>query len=130
MQREAARRKNEGGWRHAFVAFVYSWRGLRAAWCHEVAFRQEVIVFVLALPAAWLLGRTSSEQALLVAVTLAVLVVELLNSAIEAVCDLVHPEAHPLVARAKDLGSAAVLLSIACAALVWGGVLWLRFVGG
>lgn len=123
-------RKNEGGWRHALVAFVYSWQGLRAAWRHEMAFRQEVLVFVMTVPLAVLLGRTSVERALLVAATLAVLVVELLNSAIEAVCDLVHPEAHPLVARAKDLGSAAVLLSIACAALVWGGVLWLRFVGG
>ncbi|NMH16551.1 diacylglycerol kinase [Tepidiphilus sp. B18-69] len=95
-----------------------------------MAFRQEVLVFVMTVPLALLLGRTSVERALLVAATLVVLVVELLNSAIEAVCDLVHPEAHPLVARAKDLGSAAVLLSIACAALVWGGVLWLRFVGG
>jgi len=121
-------RKNEGGWRHALVAFVYSWQGLRAAWRHEIAFRQEVIIFLCAVPAAFWLGRSAAERGLLLAATLAVLAVEVLNSSLESLCDLVSPQHHPLAGRAKDLGSAAVLLTILCAVLIWGGVLWDRFV--
>ena len=95
-------------------ALVYSIRGLRAAWRHESAFRQELaLVSVLAIVAA----------ALLWGALLAVLVVELLNSALEAVVDLVAPDEHPLAGRAKDLGSAAVFGALLTCALVWLGVL-------
>ncbi len=104
-------------------ALVYSIRGLRAAWRHESAFRQELaLVSVLAIVAA-ALPVTWLERALLWGALLAVLVVELLNSALEAVVDLVAPDEHPLAGRAKDLGSAAVFGALLTCALVWLGVL-------
>lgn len=87
-----------------------------------------MIIFLCAVPAAFWLGRSAAERGLLLAATLAVLAVEVLNSSLESLCDLVSPQHHPLAGRAKDLGSAAVLLTILCAVLIWGGVLWDRFV--
>ncbi|WP_299018988.1 diacylglycerol kinase [uncultured Tepidimonas sp.] len=104
-------------------ATQYSIDGLRAGW-HEPAFRQELLLGVLLLPAAWLLGRTWAEIALLVAVVILVWVVELLNTAVESVVDRIGPEWHALAKRAKDMGSAAVLLSLLLAGGVWGAALW------
>lgn len=108
-------------------AAIYSSQGLAAAWRHEAAFRQELVVTLVLLPAAMWLGRNALERTLLIAVCILVLIVELLNSAIEAAIDR-HGEArHELSGRAKDLGSAAVLFSLLLVALVWSTVAWQRF---
>ena len=104
-------------------AFFYSVEGLRAGW-HEPAFRQEAILAVLMLPAAWLLGQSWAEVVLLVGVVVAVLVVELLNTAIESAIDRVGPEWHALSKRAKDMASAAVLLSLLLCGGVWLSAAW------
>jgi diacylglycerol kinase (ATP) len=116
--------KSRGGLRRIAHAMAYSWAGLRAAIRHEAAFRQELALAVpMLLLVPWLApGRW---QALLMAGSVvAVLVVELLNSAVEALADAVTIERHPLLGRAKDLGSAAVMLSLIFAAAVWAVVLW------
>ena len=105
----------------------YSWAGLRAAWRYEAAFRQELLlVGALIGPALWL-GRNPLDYLLLLGSGVLVLIVELLNSAVEAVTDRVGLESHELSARAKDLGSAAVMLSLALMAAVWATLAWLRF---
>ncbi|MBO9652070.1 MAG: diacylglycerol kinase [Variovorax sp.] len=100
--------------------------GLREGW-REPAFRQEVCLAVVMFPAAFWVGRNWLEVALLASVLALVLIVELLNSGIEAAIDRVGPEWHALSGRAKDLGSAAVLLSILLCAGVWIAALWQRF---
>jgi diacylglycerol kinase (ATP) len=104
-------------------AFFYSVEGLRAGW-HEPAFRQEAILAVLVLPAAWWLGQTWAETVLLIGVVVGVLVVELLNTAIESAIDRVGPEWHDLSKRAKDMGSAAVLLGLLLCGGVWLSAIW------
>jgi diacylglycerol kinase (ATP) len=99
-------------------ACLYSLSGLRAGW-HEPAFRQELILAALMLPAAWALGRNWVETVVLIAALVWVLVVELLNTAVESVVDRVGLEWHELSKRAKDMGSAAVLLSLLLCAGVW-----------
>jgi diacylglycerol kinase (ATP) len=93
--------------------------GLAAAARHEDAFRQELILVVLLTPLALWLGHTGVERALLIASLIVVLIVELLNSAIEATVDRISFENHRLAKRAKDIGSAAVMLSLVNAGLVW-----------
>jgi diacylglycerol kinase (ATP) len=105
----------------------YSMAGLSAAWRHESAFRQECVLALVLLPAAWFVGRTWIEIALLTASVMLILIVELLNSAIEAVVDRVSPELHPLSKRAKDIGSAAVMLALFTCASLWVSLLWLRW---
>ncbi len=95
---------------HLFHATKWSLAGLKAAWVHEQAFRIEVVLSIFILPLAFYLGETHVEKVLLVGVWLLVLVVELLNSAVEAVVDRVGTDYHELSGRAKDLGSAAVFL--------------------
>lgn len=106
-----------------FNAARYSWLGLSAAWHHERAFRDELWVFIVIIPLALLLGETRFEQVILVGSWIGVLIVELINSAIEAVVDRVGIEHHELAGRAKDMGSAAVFLAMVLAALVWAAVL-------
>ena len=106
-----------------FRALGYSWNGLRAAFVQEAAFRQELAACVLLVPAALYLGTTLFERMLLIASLVFVLTVEILNSAIEALVDWHGETPHPLAGRAKDMGSAAVLLSMIVALLVWAGVL-------
>ena len=116
--------KSQGGLRRIAHAMGYSLAGLRAAIRHEAAFRQELAVAVpMLLLVPWLApGRW---QALCMAGSVAlVLVVELLNSAIEALADAITIERNPLLGRAKDLGSAAVMLSLIFAAVVWAVALW------
>lgn len=115
------------GLKRLWYATGYSMQGLRAAWLKESAFRQELTLALLALPLAMWLGSTAVERALLAASVLLVLVVELLNSAVEAAIDRIGPELNDLSGRAKDLGSAAVLISLLTAALIWGLVAWERF---
>ncbi len=100
-------------------ATQYSWQGIRAAYRHEEAFRQESWLCIVLIPLGLYLGETGIEKALLVATALLIPIVEILNSAIEAVVDRFGSELHELSGRAKDMGSAAVALSIALLALVW-----------
>lgn len=110
--------------RRLILASGYSMRGLYAAWCNEAAFRQELILTILLAPIALWLDFSLLERLLLLAVLILVLVVELLNSAVEAAIDRIGPEFHVLSGRAKDLGSAAVLLCLLLAACVWVSLLW------
>jgi len=105
-------------------AAKYSWQGLTAAFRHEAAFRQELFALVVLVPVALWLGKSAVEYALLIGSLLLVLVVELINSAIEAVVDRFGAELHELSGRAKDMGSAAVLVSILLCGLVWALVLF------
>lgn len=97
----------------------YSLQGLRAAIKYEPAFRQELLLAIVLIPAAFWVGNTAVEYALLIGSLLIVLIVELLNSAIEAVVDRVGSEHHELAGRAKDLGSAAVMLSLLLVCVMW-----------
>ncbi|MEO5344954.1 MAG: diacylglycerol kinase [Magnetococcus sp. YQC-9] len=106
----------------------YSWLGFQAAWRHEAAFRQELVGVLLMMPFGLWLGNGAVEKALLIGSLLVVLIVELLNSSIEAVVDRIGPERHPLAGRAKDLGSSAVFVALALVVLVWGLVLWERLI--
>lgn len=105
-------------------AFGYSISGFKGAYRDEAAFRQEVWMAVILIPAGLWLGQSGVERALLVAAVMLVLVVELLNSGIEAVVDRFGGEHHELSGLAKDMGSAAVLLSLVMLAVVWGLVLF------
>lgn len=104
----------------------YSMAGLRQAYQGESAFRQETWLAVLLLPAAFLIGRSWVEVALLAGSVLIVMIVELLNSAVEAAVDRVGFEMHELSGRAKDIASAAVLLSLLLCAGIWMSALWTR----
>ena len=104
--------------RRLIDALRYSFAGLRAA-LSEGAFRLELLTASIAIPVGLYLGTTAAERALLVGSVLLVLIVELANSAIEATVDRISKEQHPLAKRAKDIGSAAVLLSLVNAAAVW-----------
>jgi diacylglycerol kinase (ATP) len=108
----------------------YSLAGLRAAWASEEAFRLEMLASLFMVPAALWLGPTMVQRALLVGSILLVLIVELLNTAVEYTLDRISTEQHSLSGRAKDMGSAAVMLSLLLCALTWGGVAWDRFSGG
>jgi diacylglycerol kinase (ATP) len=107
----------------------HSWSGLRLAYAGESAFRQELWLAVPMLPAAVWLGRDWVQIALLAGSVLLVLIVELLNSAIEAVVDRVSTEWHELSKRAKDLASAAVMLSLLLCAGIWSAALWQHWKG-
>ena len=106
-----------------FKALRWSLQGLRSAWLHESSFRLEVVAAVVALPAAILLGHSAVERALLMGSVLAVLALELLNSAIEAVIERYGPEIHELAGRAQDMGSAAVFVALCNVALTWAVIL-------
>lgn len=110
-------------------AFGYSWKGLRSAYRNESAFRQELILAAALTPLAVWLGRNGVERALLIGSVLLVLVVELLNSAIEAVVDRGGKGRDRLAGQAKDMGSAAVLVALALLVVTWAAVLWERFSG-
>lgn len=107
----------------------YSMAGLKAAWRHETAFRQELALALVMIPLAMVLGATAVERALLSGSVILVLIVELVNSAIEAVVDRIGPERHELAGRAKDIGSAAVLLSLLNVVVIWGLILGGRYLG-
>lgn len=115
------------GFRRLILATRFSAQGLAHAWRHETAFRQELILTLAMTPVALWLGRTGYERLLLLGSCLVVLIVELLNSAIEATVDRVGDEHHELSGRAKDLGSAAVFISLVMVAIVWSSVAWMRF---
>ncbi len=111
--------KGKQGFVRLWNAFGYTRDGLGAAWKNEAAFREEVLLAAVAIPLAFVLGSNGVERALLVGSILLVLIVEILNSAVEAVVDKASPERHELAKRAKDMGSASVFLSLVNAAAVW-----------
>ena len=100
-------------------AMKFSWQGVKAAYKHEEAFRQEVLLLIVAVPLALWLGESGLEKGLMISSVLLVLIVEILNSAIEAVVDRFGGEMHELSGRAKDMGSAAVTLALLNAAIIW-----------
>ena len=108
-------------------AGLYSLRGFREAWINESAFRQEVVLAVFLVPAAFWLGQTAVERILLIGCVALVLIVELLNSAVETSINRIGTELHPLSGRAKDMGSAAVLVSLLFTLFVWGTIFVQRF---
>jgi diacylglycerol kinase (ATP) len=110
-------------------ATVYSFAGLAAAWRHEAAFRQECVLVAMLLPLAFWLGQTTAERAVLISSLFVVIITELLNSAIEVLTDRVGSERHELSGRAKDLASAAVMLSLVLVLCVWGVIGYSRFAG-
>ena len=115
------------GIRRILRATVFSLQGFVHAFRHEAAFRQELALTMVMTPVAFWLGRDVIEKAMLIAVLLFVLVVELLNTAVEAAIDRHGDEHHELSGAAKDLGSAAVFTSLAIVVVVWGAVAWDRF---
>ena len=112
------------GFVRLFDAFGYSMKGFKAAWQNEAAFRQEAVLALILIPLAFVIAENPMELAALVAGVLLVIITELLNSAIESVVDRTGHEHHELSGRAKDMGSAAVLISLLVCAVLWGAVLW------
>jgi diacylglycerol kinase (ATP) len=119
VPQEESPHKGKTGIQRLINATRISLEGFGAAARHEDAFRIELLIFAIAAPVGLWLGRTGLERALLVGCLLLVLIVELVNSAIEAAVDRISFETHPLAKRAKDIGSAAVMLSLVNAAVVW-----------
>lgn len=121
---DATELKGKTGLRRIINAFGYSIKGFQTAWTHEAAFRQEVLLCAVLIPFAIWLNVSVIERIALIGVLAIVIIVELINSAIEAAVDRIGPESHYLSGAAKDLGSAAVLVAITLTAFVWGTVLW------
>ena len=107
----------------------YSMKGLKSAWDNEAAFRQELLLILLLMPLAFWIGDSLNEILLLVCISWLVVIVEVLNSAVEAVVDRIGSEHHELSGRAKDLGSAAVFIALALNALVWGALVGRNLLG-
>lgn len=124
MEEEKSSFKGKTGLRRVWNALHYSLAGLREAYGCEAAFRQETWLALVLIPLSFLLPVAGSDRALMIASVVLVLIVELVNSAIEAVVDRVSLDHHPLSKRAKDVGSAAVLLALFNVAIVWGCVLF------
>lgn len=118
--------KARTGFHRLWHATGYSLAGLRAGW-HEKAFRQEAIAALFMVPLAFWLGQNWVEVALLAGSVLLVMIVELLNTGIEAAIDRISLEWHPLAKRAKDMGSAAVLLALLVCLGIWSAALYQRF---
>jgi diacylglycerol kinase (ATP) len=114
---------NAKGLKRIINALFFSIAGFKATWRHEEAFRQEVLLFIVTTPLALWLDCTIIEKLLMIGSVVLVLLVELLNSAVEAVVDRVGFEHHELSGRAKDIGSAAVMLSLVWAAITWAAIL-------
>jgi diacylglycerol kinase (ATP) len=119
--------KSTSGLQRILPAMGYAIAGLQAAWKHEHAFRQEMVMVVIGTIVAVFLPVSIFQKLFLIGVLVFVLIVELFNSAIEAIVDRVSLERHPLSKNAKDMGSAAVMLSIFLAVACWGVVLFNRF---
>lgn len=119
--------ENNHGIKRVFRATGFSMKGLKAAWIHEAAFRQELVLACLMLPIALFVDISTVERLLLILTLFIVLIVELLNSAIEAVVDRIGDEIHVLSGQAKDIASAAVFMSLALCAITWAVVLGTRY---
>jgi diacylglycerol kinase (ATP) len=119
--------KGKRGWQRIVTASSNTMDGIRAAWENEAAFRQEIVVLVIGAVVALSLKISAFEKLVLIAVLVQVLLVELINSALEAVVDRISLERHPLSKNAKDFGSAAVALAIGLAVAAWAVVLYNRY---
>ncbi|NIA45078.1 MULTISPECIES: diacylglycerol kinase [Providencia] len=115
------------GFTRVIKAAGYSLKGLKAAWVNEAAFRQESVAAAIAIIIAFFLDISYIDRILLISSVVLVAIVELLNSAVEAVVDRIGSEYHELSGRAKDIGSAAVFVSIGLALFIWALVLWQRY---
>lgn len=115
------------GFARILWASKYSYLGIKAAWKNEAAFRQELLLMLIMLPAAFWLGQTAVERVLLIIPCFLVVIAELINSAIEAVVDRIGSEIHPLSGQAKDIGSAAVFFALLLVPICWGLIAWQRF---
>jgi diacylglycerol kinase (ATP) len=115
------------GLRRIMNATIFSFAGIKTAWKNEAAFRQECSLCVVMIPAGLWLGQDAVERALLIGSCLLVLIVELLNTAVESAVDRVGTDHHRLAGQAKDLGSAAVFMSLALVVVVWGLIGWSRW---
>ena len=123
----AMHKPQRSGLKRIYWATYYSYLGIRAAWKNEAAFRQEILLMVILLPAALWLGQTVEQRLLLIIPCFIVVIAELINSAIEAVVDRIGTEMHVLSGQAKDIGSAAVFFGLMLTALSWGMIAWARF---
>ncbi|MEC4724860.1 diacylglycerol kinase [Shewanella sp. D64] len=119
--------ENNHGIKRVFRATGFSMKGLKSAWIHEAAFRQELVLAFLMLPIALFVDISTVERLLLILTLFIVLIVELLNSAVEAVVDRVGDEIHVLSGQAKDIASAAVFMSLALCVITWAVVLGTRY---
>ena len=115
------------GFRRVYNAFFYSMDGFKAAWENEEAFRQESILALVLIPIAFWLGESSLQVSLLIFSVLVVLITELLNTGVEAAIDRIGIERHDLSKRAKDIGSAAVFVSLTALTVVWGFAIYEKF---
>ncbi|AQQ66545.1 diacylglycerol kinase [Microbulbifer agarilyticus] len=129
MEEQFVNKPGKTGISRLIDATEYSRQGLLATWRNEAAFRQEVSLSIILIPAALWLGESGVERALLIGVTLLVMIVELMNSAVEAVVDRIGPEKHPLSKIAKDTGSAAVSISLLLWVSTWACILLPRWLG-
>lgn len=127
MEHPTSEFKGKRGWRRIVTATANTTDGLRSAWRNESAFRQETVALLVGSAVALLLKISAFERFVLIGVLVLVLIVELINSALEAVVDRISLERHPLSKNAKDFGSAAVALAIGLAAAAWTVVLYNRF---
>jgi diacylglycerol kinase (ATP) len=127
MEKLTSEFKSKSGLRRILNAFYNSADGFKAVWQNEFAFRQEILVFAIATVVALALPVSSFQKLVLVGVLVLVLIVEIINSAIEAVVDRISLERHPLSKIAKDLGSAAVALALGLAAATWAVVIYNRY---
>lgn len=121
-------KNTEQGLTRIINAFGYSRQGLKAAYCNEAAFRQEVWLALILIPLALWLKLSAVSTVLLIGSVFLVLIIELVNSAIEAIVDRIGPEYHELSGRAKDIGSAAVLVALVFMVLTWALLLWDVFI--
>ncbi len=127
LKNSATSLKGKQGLVRIIAAAGNSMKGFRDTWQHEAAFREECYLLCIFLPAAFWLGQTAAQIALLLMSCFIVLIVELLNTAVEVVVDRIGMEYHELSGRAKDIGSAAVFLGLTQVLVVWGLVAWQRF---
>ena len=127
LRREIMKPENNHGIKRVIRATGFSMKGLKAAWVHEAAFRQELMLAIVMLPIAVFVDITTLEKLLLIFSLFIVLIVELLNSAIEAVVDRIGDEIHTLSGQAKDIASAAVFMSLALGGITWAVILGSRY---
>lgn len=111
--------ENKANFQHIVRAAGYSMRGLKSAYLHEAAFRQEIWTAAVLIPLGLFLGETAVEKILLIGTVFLVLIAELINSAVESVVDRIGPEFHELSGRAKDIGSAAVFMAMLLVIVTW-----------
>jgi diacylglycerol kinase (ATP) len=121
--------RNNTGLKRLINATFFSLAGLRTAWQHEAAFRQELILVAVLVPTSFWLGNNAIEYVLLIGSLMIVLIAELLNSALEAAVDRISAENHELSRRAKDMGSAAVFIALVLCGISWGIIGWQNLAG-